>query len=416
MSWGRYEMNMLLINHYAGSPQYGMEYRPYYLAREWVKMGHKVVITSASFSHLRSKQPEVNGNISEELIDNIRYIWIKAPSYKGNGLKRILNMLTFVSKLMFLSKRLSSQFRPDIVIASSTYPLDIFPAYLVSRFSKAKLIFEVHDLWPLTPIELGKMSKWHPFIVVLQIAEDFAYKNANKVISILPKALDYMVSRGLDPKKFVHIPNGIDTDEWQSFNAPLPLQHQETIERLKQEGKFLVCYAGSHGISNALDYFVESAVYLKGLPIALVLVGKGPEKEKLQKYAIENNLNDVIFLPPVPKNSIPELLSKMDILYIGWRRSPLYRFGISPNKIFDYMMAGKPIIHAISAGNDLVAESGCGISIPPEDPVAIAEAIKKLIDMSPLEREEMGRRGREYVIKNHDYKVLAKRFLEAIND
>jgi glycosyltransferase involved in cell wall biosynthesis len=105
----------------------------------------------------------------------------------------------------------------------------------------------------------------------------------------------------------------------------------------------------------------------------------------------------------------------MDILYIGWRRSPLYRFGVSPNKLFDYMMAGKPIINAISAGNDLVAESGCGISIPPEDPVAIAEAIKKLIDMSPLEREEMGRRGREYVIKNHDYKVLAKRFLEAMN-
>jgi len=407
-------MNILLINHYAGSPQYGMEYRPYYLAREWVKMGHKVVITSASFSHLRSKQPKVNGNISEELIDDIRYIWIKTPKYKGNNLKRILNMLTFVSKLMFLSKRLSSQFRPDIVIASSTYPLDIFPAYLISRFSKAKLIFEVHDLWPLTPIELGAMPKWHPFIVILQIAEDFAYKHADKVISILPKALDYMVSRGLDPKKFIHIPNGIDIEEWQSFNAQLPEEHKEIIEKLKKEGKFLVCYAGAHGVANALDYFIESAVYLRDLPVSLVLVGQGPEREKLQRYVIENNLNNVIFLQPVSKDSIPNLLNKMDILYIGWRRSPLYRFGISPNKLFDYMMAGKPVIHAVEAGNDLVAESGCGISIPPEDPVAIAEAIKKLIDMSPLEREEMGRRGREYVIKNHDYKVLAKRFLEAI--
>jgi len=408
-------MNILLINHYAGSPQYGMEYRPYYLAREWVKMGHKVVITSASFSHLRSKQPKVNGNISEELIDDIRYIWIKAQSYKGNGLKRILNMLTFVSKLMFLSKRLSSHFKPDIVIASSTYPLDIYPAYLISRFSKAKLIFEVHDLWPLTPIELGGMPKWHPFIVILQIAEDFAYKHADKVISILPKALEHMVSRGLDPKKFVYIPNGIDIEEWQSFNTQLPEGHKEIIEKLKKEVKFLVGYTGSFGVANALDYFVKAASYLKDLPVALVLVGQGPEKENLQKYVTENNLNNVVFLPPVPKNSIPELLSKMDILYISLRKSPLFRFGISPNKLFDYMMAGKPIINAISAGNDLVAESGCGISIPPEDPVAIAEAIKKLIDMSPLEREEMGRRGREYVIKNHDYKVLAKRFLEAMN-
>jgi glycosyltransferase involved in cell wall biosynthesis len=409
-------MNILLINHYAGSPKHGMEYRPYYLAREWGRMGHNVTIVAASFSHLRSKQPIVNGNISEELIDDIQYIWLKTPSYKGNSIRRVQNMLTFIGKLIALSRKLSKKFKQDVVIASSTYPLDIYPAYLISRFLKAKLIFEVHDLWPLTPMELGGMSKWHPFIIMMQIAEDFAYKKTDRVISILPKALDYMVSRGLACEKFVHIPNGIDIDEWQSFNEPLPPQHQETIERLKQEGKFLVCYAGSHGVSNALDYFVESAVYLKDLPIALVLVGQGPEKEKLQKYVVEHNLNNVIFLPPVLKNSIPELLSKMDILYIGWRRSPLYRFGVSPNKLFDYMMAGKPIIHAIEAGNDLVIESGCGVSIPPEDSCAIAEAIKKLMNMSSSEREKMGKRGREYVIDNHDYKILAKRFLEAIND
>ena len=409
-------MNILLINHYAGSPQYGMEYRPYYLAKEWANMGHRVAIVSASFSHLRSKQPNVKGNINKELIDNILYIWIKTPSYKGNNLKRILNMLTFISKLMSLSKRLSSQFKPDVVIASSTYPLDIFPAYLISRFSKAKLIFEVHDLWPLTPIELGGMPKWHPFIVVMQIAEDFAYKHADKVISILPKALEYMVSRGLDPKKFVHIPNGIDISEWQPLNTQLPEEHKEAIYKLKKEGKFLVGYAGSFGVANALDYFVKSATYLKNLPVVLVLIGQGPEKENLKKYVELNKLDNVIILPPVSKNLIPLVLNEMDILYIGLRKNKLFRYGVSPNKLFDYMMAGKPIIHAIEAGNDLVKESGCGISIPPEDPIAIAEAIKKLIEMSPTEREEMGKRGREYVIKNHDYKVLAQKFLEAINE
>ncbi len=408
-------MNILLINHYAGSPKYGMEYRPYYLAKEWTKDGHKVTIIASSFSHLRSRNPEVNSEIQEELIDGIRYIWVKTPKYEGNGIKRVINIFSFVWKLITRSKKFSRDIKPDTVIASSTYPLDIYPAYLIARFSKAKLIFEVHDLWPLTPIELGRMHRWHPFIVILQMTEDFAYKKCDKVVSILPKALDYMVSRGLDPKKFVHIPNGIDIEEWQSFNASLPKEHKEIIEKLKKEGKFLVGYAGSFGVANALDYFVESAKYLKNLPVALILVGQGPEKEKLQRYVEENNLDNVIFLPSIPKNSIPNLLSKMDILYIGWRRSPLYRFGISPNKLFDYMMAGKPIIHAVEAGNDLVAESDCGISIPPEDPVAIAEAIKKLMAMSPLEREEMGRRGREYVINNHDYKILAKRFLEAMN-
>jgi glycosyltransferase involved in cell wall biosynthesis len=160
---------------------------------------------------------------------------------------------------------------------------------------------------------------------------------------------------------------------------------------------------------------VKSATYLKNLPVVLVLIGQGPERENLQKYVELNKLDNVIFLPPVSKNLIPLLLKEIDILYIGLRRNKLFRYGVSPNKLFDYMMAGKPIIHAIEAGNDLVKESGCGISIPPEDPIAIAEAIKKLIEMSPAEREGMGKRGREYVIKNHDYKVLAQKFLEAIN-
>ncbi len=409
-------MNILIINHYAGSPQYGMEYRPYYLAREWLKMGHDVTIIASSFSHARSKNPKIENYKKEEVIDGIKYLWIVTPIYKGNGIKRVLNIFSFIIKLIKNSRKFAEEIRPDVVIASSTYPLDIFPAYLISRFSKSKLIFEVHDLWPLTPIELGGMPKWHPFIVVMQIAEDFAYKHADKVVSILPKALDYMVSRGLDPKKFVHIPNGIDINEWQLLNTQLPEEHKEAIYKLKKEGKFLVGYAGSFNVANALDYFVKSATYLKNLPVVLVLIGQGLEKENLKKYVELNKLDNVIILPPVSKNLIPLVLNEMDILYIGFRKNKLYRYGVSPNKLFDYMMAGKPIIHAIEAGNDLVKESGCGISISPEDPIAIAEAIKKLIEMSPAEREEMGKRGREYVIKNHDYKVLAQKFLEAINE
>ena len=408
-------MKILYINHYSGSPKYGMEYRPYYLSKEWVKSGNKVIIIAASFSHLRNKNPELFGQIKREVIGGVDYVWIKTPKYKGNGIKRIINIYSFVSKLIYNSKKYSREINPNIVIASSTYLLDIFPAYLISRFSKAKLIFEVHDLWPLTFMELGGMSKWHPFILFMQVAEDFAYKRADKVVSILPKALDHMVNRGLDIKKFVHIPNGIDIEEWLSHNDQLPDEHRAIIERLKKEGKFLLGYAGSFGIANSLDFLIESAIYLRDLPLAFILVGKGPEKDKLLRFVERNSLTNVIFLPAVSKYSIPNFLSEMDILYIGWKNSPLYRFGISPNKLFDYMMAAKPIIHAVEAANDPVAESGCGISVSPENPVAIAEAIKKLFFMSAVERKEMGMRGREYVKINHDYKILAKRFLDEIN-
>ncbi|MFO7154138.1 MAG: glycosyltransferase family 4 protein [Caldicoprobacter oshimai] len=407
-------MNILYINHYAGSPMHGMEYRPYYLAKEWLKSGHEVTVIAASYSHLRSKNPDLVKVLEEEFIDGIKYVWLKTPTYRGNGIKRVVNMFSFVSKLFRLSRELAERVKPDVVIASSTYPLDIYPAYRIANLAGAKLVFEVHDLWPLTPMELGGMPKWHPFIVILQKAEDFAYRHADKVVSVLPKALDYMVSRKLAPEKFSYIPNGIDTAEWERLDGSLPSEHETAIESLKAKGYFIVGYAGSHGIANALDYFVESALYFKNLPVAFALVGQGPEKGRLEKYVEENRIDNVIFLPPVPKGSIPNLLRKMDALYIGWRKNRLYRFGISPNKLFDYMMAGKPVIHAVEAGNDPVMESGCGISIPPENPIAIAEAVKRIMDMPEEERNAMGSRGREYVIKNHSYSVLAKRFIEAI--
>ena len=148
--------------------------------------------------------------------------------------------------------------------------------------------------------------------------------------------------------------------------------------------------------------------------IVFVLVGGGVVKNRLIEKARELELKNVHFLPPVPKNSIPVLLSYMDVLYIGWNKQPLYRFGISPNKLMDYMMASKPVIHASDAGNDLVTDSGCGISVAPEDPRAIADAVLHLFEMSQEERDAMGRKGSEYVKSHHDYAMLANEFLEGI--
>lgn len=407
-------MNILLINHYAGSPRYGMEYRPYYLAREWVKMGHRVTIVAASFSHLHSCQPTIKGIITREEIEEINYLWLKTPSYHGNGIKRMFNMLTFVLRLFDVRKKLLKDFKPDVVIASSTYPLDIYPANFISKACGSKLIFEVHDLWPLSPMELGGMSRYHPFIIVLQHAEDFACQFADKVVSILPKADSYLHGRGMSPYKFVYIPNGIDVDEWQQNFTPLPQLHSDALKRIRQDDRFIIGYAGAHGLSNALDIFIDAASLLQDISISFVLVGQGPEKERLQQKTLERGLQNVIFLPPVQKASIPELLNRMDVLYIGLKKQSLFRFGVSPNKLMDYMMAGKPVIHAIDAGNDMVAESGCGISVPPEDPQAVADAVKRLMDMSEDERKAMGQKGKEYVVAHHDYRVLAKRFLEVI--
>lgn len=405
-------MNILLINHYAGSVIHGMEFRPYYMAREWVKQGHKVRIVAASHSHVRNRQPPPEKVGSIEDIDGIEYQWLATPAYGGNSAARALNIFIFAGKLLAQSSRMANDFRPDIVIASSTHPFDFYGAERIARRARARLIFEIHDLWPLSPIELGGMSPYHPFILAVGAAEKRALSVADTVISILPATKSYLVGRGMAPDKFAHVPNGIDVVEWNA-SVPLPEAHARMLDELRSQGKFLVGYAGAHGIANGLGSMIEAARLSGDDNTQFVLVGHGPEKPNLTMERDRLALKNVTFLDPVLKASVPALLEKFDILYFTLQRQPLFRFGISPNKLMDYMMAAKPIIQAVSAGNDPVADAGCGITIAPEDSRALLDAIQQLKQSDRSAIAAMGARGRAYALAHHDYRILAERFLTA---
>lgn len=405
-------MNILLINHYAGSNKHGMGLRPFYLAREWVKLGHNVSIISSASSHLLIQEPEINGDITEEYIEGIRYIWVKTPEYRGNGARRVFNMGVFVWQLLRYKSELAKKTTPDVVIASSPHPFVILGARKIAQYTCAKLIFEVRDIWPLSLIELGNISPKHPFIRVMQWVENYAYRISDYVISLLPKADIHMREHGMEPHKFLYLPNGIDVEEWQKCGTALPKHHSEVLENLREKSQFLVGYTGAHGLANALQYVIDAAQILERHQVTLVLVGKGPEKSALQEKAKSMGLTNIVFLPPVTRGAMPALLQQMDAVFIGWNKKRLYQFGVSPNKLMDYMMSAKPVIHAIEAANDLVSESCCGLSIPPEDPKAIAEAIIELMDMPQEKRDQMGQNGREYVLTKHDYRILAKKSIE----
>jgi glycosyltransferase involved in cell wall biosynthesis len=393
-----------------------MEFRPYYLAREWVRLGHRVQIVASSQSHYRARQPQLAGLTRlEETIDGIQYAWFKTPSYAGNGIGRVLNMASFISRLYREGRLLARSFKPDVVIASSTYPMDIWPAQRIAGMAGATLVFEVHDLWPLSPMELGGMSRRHPFIMLVQTAEDYAYRHADVVVSMLPKVREYMESHGMAPHKLNIVPNGINPAEWRAEGPDAQCSAKEVISILKAEGLSIIGYAGTHGVANALDTILDTAKLMQGVNVIFVLVGGGPKKANLQRRVQAERLQNVRFLDPVPKNHIPALLQLFDVAYIGWRRHPLYRFGIAPNKLMDYMMSGRPVLHAVEAGNDPVKEAGCGITVEPENPQAVAQGIRFLLGLTADEREAMGQRGRAYVLKNHAYPVLAQRFLEACN-
>ncbi|XVN42047.1 MAG: glycosyltransferase family 4 protein [Candidatus Rickettsia vulgarisii] len=409
-------MNILYLDHYASSVQYGRSFRPYYLGTEWLKQNRKVFVVGGSFSHLRNKQP----TSSIEDIDGIKYIWLNTPKYNGNGVKRACSMFIFMFQLFLNLRRIIKIANPDVIIASSVYMLDIYPAWLMKKLLKKKaiLVFELHDLWPQTLIQIGNINKFNPFVIFLSITEKFVYKTVDKIVSILPDSLTYMHKFGVKDNQFCHVPNGIVSREWETID-PLPEDQQKIINELKEKNKFLIGYAGAHGIVNCLYNLLEAAYLCQQKNfnnIHFILVGKGAEKEKIISFAQEKNLKNVSFLEEIPKNCIPNFLSQMDILYIGLKDKPIFQYGISPNKIFDYMMSSRPVLQAIPRGSDIVEKAKCGVIIPSDSPELLYEAILKLKDYPKDMLNEMGIRGKNYVSQNHNYQYLASKFIDSVMD
>ena len=404
-------MNILMISHYAGAPQYGMEFRSYYMAREWVRMGHNVTVVGAAFSHLRKAQPPVG----HEVLEGINYLWLPTTEYEGNGMKRVLTMFQFCRQVYKHSKELIA-FKPDMVIASSVYTFDLYPCRYIARRTGAKLVYEVHDLWPLSVMVIGGYKKWHPFIIMLQHCENYAYKHCDMVVSMLDKAFPHMQRHGLTEDRFCCVPNGYLKEEWENIDSiELPAEHARLFNKLHAEGKTIVGFAGGHTQSTAMDVLIEAAKLIKErTDIAYVMVGKGPQKEELIHMAEGYGLKNFHFLPPVEKPCIPKVVQQFDICYEGGVHSFLHKYGTSANKMIDYMLASKPIVKSVDEPGSEVERVGCGIQAEAENIAQVRDAIQKIADMTKEERDEMGAKGRKYAIENLEYHSLSEKFIDYV--
>lgn len=401
-------LSIWIINEYAGNPNYGRAYRHYYMAKELVKRGYRVHIITASFSHLLSRPIEVKKIFSFEETDGINYIFVRVPHYShAYDKKRVLKWFVFTLRLFKLSSIKIE--KPDIIIVSVTEPFPFLAGYYLAKKFRSKLIYEVRDLWPLTLIELGNYSRWHPLIMLMQLCENFAYKKADAVISVLPNAKDYMIQHGMSSEKFHYIPNGISFDTVR--DAPL----EAFVENSIPNNKFIIGYVGTIGISSALEHLIEAANILREFKeIHFIITGEGANKKTLLDLVNKLNLKNITFTGYIPQSQIQTLIKKFDVCYVGAKRRKLYEYGISFNKLFEYMYAGKPILFAINSNYNLVEEYKCGISIPAEDPKAIAEAILKLYKMPEEERRMLGENGRKCLEKYHSIPVLVDKLEKLI--
>lgn len=394
-----------IINQYVGSPTHGMEYRHFYLAKEFIKKGFDVTIISGSYSHLYKSLPVIDGHFTFEIIDDIKYCWVKVPKYASSiSLGRFWNMFVFMLKLFFLP--LNKCQPPHSIIISSPSLFPIINAKWLARKYKSLLIFEVRDIWPMTIQALGKLSAYHPLVLLLSLFEKFGYRKSNYVCSVLPGAKQHMISLGLRPSRFFYAPNGILLEEVEN-PQPLP----EDVKKRIPTDKFIIGYVGTMGISNALSYLMNAVERLEHeTSIFFVLIGDGGEKASLKKMT--EGLHNILFIDSIPKQQVQSAIQLFDACYIGWNDEPLYKYGISANKLYDYMYSGKPIIHSFSSENDPVAIAKCGISCNAESPEQINEAILQMASLSKSTRDEMGNNGKSYVLQYHTYDAIANQFIK----
>jgi len=398
-------MNIWIFNHYAVPPDLPGGTRHYDLGQELVKRGHRVVIFAAGFHYyLRREARLLRGERWKiEEVNSLHFIWLRTPPYQRNDWRRVRNMVVFMLRAWWLGRKLPKLVpdlgKPDVVIGSSPHLLTPLAAYWVARHYRAPFVMEVRDLWPQSIIEMGELSAHHPITKALQALERFLYRRAEKIITLLPQADRYITTCGIPQDKIVWIPNGVD-----------PSRFDKLEPYVASEKGLKVIYLGAHGKANALDTVIHAAKILQDrgyCEIQFILVGDGPEKPRLIGLAQAFGLTNVEFREPVPKIEIPRILSETDASIVQLGGAEVYRWGISSNKLFDFMAAGRPVFSSAEAPLNPVEEARCGFTVPPRNPEALVEAVIKLYQMPPEERAEMGKRGREYVEKYHDIRKLA---------
>lgn len=396
-----------IIGQAAGSLQHGMVFRPYFIATELIRRGHSVKLFAASFSHTLRTLPETTGRFTEEVIDGVPYCWVRTSRYpQSKSFGRVWSMFEFSFKL--LSFNIFSFKRPDVIIVSSPPPVSILVAFIWAKVFRAKLCFEVRDIWPLSLQRLGRFSCFNPFIAFIAFVEWFAYKFSDEVFTVLPGASDHILSKGGKVGHIHYLPNGIE-------NLAVVANESKTAEAIAniRKDSFVVGYTGSLGIANAMTNFVEIANRTQDIEkIKYVVVGSGPDLAFMKKKAIEYGLKNIHFFEPVPKIEVQKILQHFDLCYIGFKNSNLYEHGISPNKVFDYMLAAKPILMIINSKYNIVEDANCGFVFSKNKLDLICDKIKELVNQKEL-LNELGKNGAKYVRENHSFNKIVDK-LESI--
>lgn len=408
--------NIWIINHYALTPSQGGLSRHFFFAKELTARGYNVRIFTSSAIH----NTDINMIGEEEKItfkdvdfDGVHYTYIKCGSYKGNGLGRIKNMLGFSFSIRKIWKAYKHE-APDVIYTSTPDLLTPWRAVPFAKKHKLPCVVEVRDLWPLSVVEYNNISEKNPVIVALYMLERHIYKKADALVFTMPGGGDYIKDKGWEKKvsleKVFNINNGIDveTQERQAKENAFPDPDLD-------DDSFKVIYCGSIRKVNNVGKLIEAAELLKeNRDIKFLIYGDGTQREELEIYCKEKGIGNVVFKGYVDKKFVPHICTKAGANIISVKQTGVSKYGVSWNKLFDYMNAGKPIISTVKVNFDLIEANECGISCENQDVSTIADAILKIKNCKKTDYDKMCYNAKQ-AAKQFDFKVLTDKFEQVIN-
>ncbi len=363
-------MRIWVVNHYADPPE-GLATRTFDLARRWVEKGHPTTVFVCNLSHYNLKPVRRIGGLRlwlDEDIDGVRMVWLRAPGYTRNDWHRVLNMVTF--SFLAVVAGLFRRPRPDVVIGVSVHPLAAFAGWVIAKLRGARFFFEVTDLWPETLIEFGMLPAASKRARYMRRLESFLFRHSQRIVMLWRHTDEYVESQGVSRDHIVWIPHGVELSRYDSLASYDGVAHNP----------FKVVFLGGFVSANSLDTILDAAAELKKRgrkDIKVLLIGSGQDRDGVMDRARKLELDNVEFPTAVPKAEIWRAMALADAFIYGLRDIPLYRYGISLNKLADYLASERPIIFFGRSTYDPVAEANAGFSVPPGDPVAIADAIEK---------------------------------------
>ena len=372
-----------IFNHFAAPPSIGQLTRHYNFAKQLIKVGYNVKVFASSAVHNTDHNYISNGDLFVEMNENgVPFVFIKTRQYKGNRVARIINILEYYLRIFKVVKKFD---RPDIIFASSFHLLACIAGIKIAKKMKIPCVCEIRDLWPETLVAYSGLKRSNPIVKILYSLEKRIYEKSDALIFTIEGGAEYVKERSINisEENIYHINNGIELENFLQDKNNFVFDDLD----LSNNDYFNIVYAGSIRLSNSVNelIYVAERLQAKNLSIKLLIWGKGDYVEKLKSEIVDKNLTNIIYKGGVEKKYIPSILAQSDATLLHYRNSYLLNYGVSFNKMFDYLASGKPVISTVQTNYDIIEKNGAGVVSASSE---IEDIVDAIVRVSTLEKDE----------------------------